>query len=274
MRWGLQEPKLPSSPPTLLITDDNFASIVAAVEEGRGIYDDIVKTLSYLMGGNAGELTVMLAAALIGWPLPLLPIQLLWINLVTDGLPALALATDPIEPDVLKRPPRDPQAEIIDRAFFARLALTGALTAGAALAAFAWEFYTHGDVAAARNGAFSTLVVAELLRSFGARSNVRTVWEVGLFSNLRLVLVVAASFVLQFAIYRFALLEMLFATGPVSIARFAAWFALGMIPLAVLEAIKIISRPRGTAVPIYGGHDEGRTQPVDRGRSNRIHRNH
>ncbi|MGO9061308.1 MAG: cation-translocating P-type ATPase [Candidatus Binataceae bacterium] len=232
----------------IIITDDNFASIVAAVEEGRGIYDDIVKTLSYLMGGNAGELTVMLAAALIGWPLPLLPIQLLWINLVTDGLPALALATDPIEPDVLKRPPRDPQAEIIDRAFFARLALTGALTAGAALAAFAWEFYTHGDVAAARNGAFSTLVVAELLRSFGARSNVRTVWEVGLFSNLRLVLVVAASFVLQFAIYRFALLEMLFATGPVSIARFAAWFALGMIPLAVLEAIKIISRPRGTAV--------------------------
>jgi P-type Ca2+ transporter type 2C len=84
----------------IIITDDNFASIVAAVEEGRGIYDNIVKTLSYLMGGNAGELTVMLVAALIGWPLPLLPIQLLWINLVTDGLPALALATDPIEPDV------------------------------------------------------------------------------------------------------------------------------------------------------------------------------
>ena len=131
--------------------------------------------------------------------------------------------------------------------FFARLALTGALTAGAALAAFAWEFYAHGDVAAARNGAFSTLVVAELLRSFGARSNVRTVWEVGLFSNLRLVLVVVASFILQFAIYRFAPLEMLFATGPVPIARFAAWFALGVIPLAVLETIKTISRRRGIA---------------------------
>ncbi len=120
----------------IIITDDNFASIVAAVEEGRGIYDNIVKTLSYLMGGNAGELTVMLVAGLIGWPLPLLPIQLLWINLVTDGLPALALATDPIEPDVLARPPRDPQSEIINRAFFARLALTGALTAAAALSCF------------------------------------------------------------------------------------------------------------------------------------------
>jgi Ca2+-transporting ATPase len=228
----------------IIITDDNFASIVAAVEEGRGIYDNIVKTLSYLMGGNAGELTVMLVAGLIGWPLPLLPIQLLWINLVTDGLPALALATDPIEPDVLARPPRDPQSEIIDRAFFARLALTGALTAAAALCAFAWEFYFYKDVAIARNAAFSTLVVAELLRSFGARSNVRTVWEVGLFSNLRLVLVVAVSFILQFSIYRFALLEMLFATGPVSLAREGGWFALGIIPLAVLEAIKVLSRRR------------------------------
>ncbi len=99
-------------------------------------------------------------------------------------------------------------------------------------------------MANARNAAFSTLVVAELLRSFGARSNVRTVWEVGLFSNLRLVLVVAVSFILQFAIYRFALLEMLFATGPVSLAREGGWFVLGMIPLGVLETIKIISRRR------------------------------
>ena len=92
----------------IIITDDNFASIVAAVEEGRGIYDNIAKTLAYLLGGNVGELAVMFVAALVGWPLPLLPIQLLWINLVTDGLPALALATDPIDPGVLTRPPRPP----------------------------------------------------------------------------------------------------------------------------------------------------------------------
>ncbi len=195
----------------IIITDDNFASIVAAVEEGRGIYDNIVKTLSYLMGGNAGELTVMLVAGLIGWPLPLLPIQLLWINLVTDGLPALALATDPIEPDVLKRAPRDPQSEIINRAFFARLGSDRhACRPAAALTAFAWEFYAHGNVANARNAAFSTLVVEELVRSFGARSSVRTIWEVGLFSNMRLFLVVAGSFILQLAIYHFSVLEMLF----------------------------------------------------------------
>jgi Ca2+-transporting ATPase len=228
----------------IIITDDNFASIVAAIEEGRGIYDNVVKTLSYLMGGNAGELTVMLVAGLIGWPLPLLPLQLLWINLVTDGLPALALATDPIEPDVLARPPRDPQAEIINRAFFGRLAFTGCLTAGAALAAFAWEFYGHGDVATARNAAFSALVIAELLRSFGARSNVRTVWEIGLFSNWRLFLIVAGSFALQLAIYFFAPLEIFFNTKPVSPSMLARWIMLGMIPLAVLEIAKIISRQR------------------------------
>ncbi|HXR36752.1 MAG TPA: cation-translocating P-type ATPase [Candidatus Binataceae bacterium] len=228
----------------IIITDDNFASIVAAVEEGRGIYDNVVKTLNYLMGGNAGELTVMLVAGIIGWPLPLLPIQLLWINLVTDGLPALALATDPIEPDVLKRAPRDPQSEIIDRAFFGRLALTGCLSAGAALTAFAWEFYAHGNVANARNAAFSTLVIEELVRSFSARSSVRTIWEVGLFSNMRLFLVVAGSFLLQLAIYHFSVLEILFVAEPVSITRLGSWILLGMIPTTVLEISKVIARRR------------------------------
>ena len=104
--WASPGTEVTKEAAAIIITDDNFASIVAAVEEGRGIYDNIAKTLAYLLGGNAGELTVMFVAALVGWPLPLLPIQLLWINLVTDGLPALALATDPIDPGVLTRPPR------------------------------------------------------------------------------------------------------------------------------------------------------------------------
>src|SRR6266487_5389140 len=111
----------------MIITDDNFASIVAAVEEGRGIYDNIAKTLAYLLGGNVGELTLMCVAALVGWPLPLLPVQLLWINLVTDGLPALALATDPIEPGVLTRPPRHPEAHLLDRHFVQRIVFVGCL---------------------------------------------------------------------------------------------------------------------------------------------------
>jgi Ca2+-transporting ATPase len=230
----------------LIIADDNFASIVAAVEEGRGIYDNIAKTLGYLLAGNAGELAVMLVAGLAGWPLPLLPIQLLWINLVTDGLPALALATDPIDPDVLSRPPRHQDAQLIDRAFLQRIALTGFLTAGVALIAFAYEFYADNNVDDARNAAFSALVLAELLRAFGARSEVRTVLQVGLFSNMRLFVIVAVSFALQLLIHHFQVLEAVFGTEPISLAQCVAWTLLGSVPLVVLEISKVLRQSRAT----------------------------
>jgi P-type Ca2+ transporter type 2C len=222
----------------LIITDDNFASIVAAVEEGRGIYDNIAKTLAYLLAGNAGELTVMFLAAVLGWPLPLLPLQLLWINLVTDGLPALALVTDPIDPDVLRHLPRRPEAQLVDWEFLQRIAVIGCLTAGVALSAFAAEWYTHSSLAHARSAAFFVLVIAELLRAFGARSTVRTIWQVGLFSNVRLVLVVIASFALQLAIHSVPVLHRLFGTAPISLRQCVTWMALGAVPLIVLELRK------------------------------------
>ena len=120
----------------IIITDDNFASIVAAVEEGRGIYDNIRKTLQYLLAGNTGELLLMTVCVAAGFPSPLLPIHLLWINLVTDGLPALCLATDPIDPDVMKRHPRPRSDRITDRGFLRTMFLTGFLTAGVAFAVY------------------------------------------------------------------------------------------------------------------------------------------
>ncbi len=228
----------------IIVTDDNFASIVAAVEEGRGIYDNIAKTLAYLLAGNAAELMVMLVAALLGWPLPLLPLHLLWINLVTDGLPALALATDPIEPDVLTRPPRPPQAQLLDRDFVRLTALTGCLTAITALAAFAYEFYANNSLEQARDAAFTALVIAELMRSFGARSNVRTVWRLGLFSNMRLFVIVTASFALQLAIHHIPSLQALFSIEPISLHQCAAWIGLGLIPLAILEIRKLLRQSR------------------------------
>jgi Ca2+-transporting ATPase len=228
----------------IIITDDNFASIVAAVEEGRGIYDNIAKTLAYLLAGNAGELAVMFLAALVGWPLPLLPIQLLWINLVTDGLPALALATDPIEPGVLQRPPRRPEAQLIDRAFFTRILVTGGLTAGVVLSAFAYAWYGDGNLTAARNAAFAVLVSDELLRAFGARSATRTVWQVGLLSNVRLCVIVAVSFALQLAIHHLPVLQAVFGTEPASLHQYVAWVGLGAVPLTVLELHKVLRRTR------------------------------
>ncbi|MBI3779394.1 MAG: cation-translocating P-type ATPase, partial [Gammaproteobacteria bacterium] len=228
----------------LIIADDNFASIVAAVEEGRGIYDNIAKTLGYLLAGNSGELAVMLIAGLVGWPLPLLPIQLLWINLVTDGLPALALATDPIDPGVLTRPPRRQDAQLIDRAFLQRIALTGVLTAGVALIAFAYEFYADNSIQDARNAAFSAVVIAELLRAFGARSEVLTVVQVGIFSNMRLFVVVAVSFALQLLIHHLPVLETVFGTEPISLTQCVAWVVLGSVPLMTLEVIKFLRQSR------------------------------
>lgn len=239
---GLTGTEVTKEAAAIIITDDNFASIVAAVEEGRGIYDNIAKTLAYLLGGNASELAVMFLAALVGWPLPLLPLQLLWINLVTDGLPALALAIDPIDPGVLQRPPRHPEAQLLDWAFCQRLALVGCLTAGVALSAFAYTWYSDHNLAQARDAAFSTLVFAELFRALGARSDTRTVWEVGLWSNIPLCVIVLASLGLQLAIHHLPALQTLFGTTPISLYQCLAWIGLGVIPLLGLELRKVLLR--------------------------------
>ena len=226
----------------IIITDDNFASIVAAVEEGRGIYDNITKTLAYLLSGNVGELALMFVAALLGWPLPLLPMHLLWINLVTDGLPALALATDPIDPGVLTRPPRRPDAQLLDWRFVQRVVSVGCLTAGVALSAFAWEWSRDQNLGRARDAAFSVLVMAELCRAFGARSATRTVWQVGCVSNPQLVVIVLASLVLQCALHALPPLQRLFGTTPVSLSHYGAWLLLGSIPLLAVELAKVVRR--------------------------------
>ncbi len=226
----------------MVIADDRFSSIVAAVEEGRRIFDNIRKTLGYLLAGNAAELGVMLVAGLAGLPLPLLPVQLLWVNLVTDGLPALALATDPIDPDVLSRSPRPAGSPIADRALLRSVLVTAALTAGVTLGIFVWELRAGSSIPAARNAAFSVLVIAELLRSFGARSETRSVREVGLFSNLRLFAVVAASFALQLSIDHIGPLEVLFQTEPIGPRQYALWIALGALPLAAHELEKWLRR--------------------------------
>ncbi|MGR8952146.1 MAG: cation-translocating P-type ATPase [Gammaproteobacteria bacterium] len=227
----------------LIIIDDNFASIVAAVEEGRGIYDNISKTLAYLLAGNSAELMLVLVATLLGWPLPLLPLQLLWINLVTDGLPALALAIDPIASDVLKRPPRPPEAQLLDGEFVSLTVLTGFLTSTVAIFTFAFEFYVHRyGVEHARDATFTALVIAELMRAFGARSNTRTIFEVGVMSNLWLFVIVSISFSLQILIHQLPTLQSLFSIQPLSWDHCVFWIGLGFIPLTLLEIRKILRR--------------------------------
>lgn len=226
----------------MIVLDNNFTSIVAGIEEGRTIYDNISKTLAYLLAGNMGELLVVFLALLIGWPLPLLPIQLLWINLVTDGLPAIALATDRSELGILNHSPRQSQQSMMDKIFFKKVAFIGMLTALVTLSAFAYEYLRNGSLAQAQDAAFSILVTAEILRAFGARSDTKTIWQVGFFSNIRLFFVVSISFILQILIHHVPILKDIFGIGDVSLRQCSLWVALGMVPLIILELKKLLRK--------------------------------
>ncbi len=225
----------------MVLTDDNFASIVAAVHEGRGIFDNIRKTLVYLLAGNASELGVMLAASMLGLPLPLLPLHLLWINLVTDGLPALALVTDPVDPDALKRPPRSPLEPMLGRSEWSTILLVGLLEASATLGVFVWALRTR-DLTEARNLAFSVLVFGELFRAFAARSQTRLFFEVGAFTNVRLLGVVLISVLVQLGIHHIPATQALFQIGALSLADCSLGLIVGLGPVTAVELSKLVKR--------------------------------
>ena len=225
----------------MVLADDNFASIVEAIREGRGIFDNIRKTLVYLLSGNTAELTVMLVAALGGLPLPLLPLHLLWINVITDGLPALALVVDPPEADVLQRPPRQPDEPMLGRAEWRFIITTGLLQAITVLAIFVWALKAR-DLVEARNLAFSVLVFGELFRAFAARSTTRLFWELGAFTNVRLLAVVVFSVLMQLGIHHIPAAQALFEIGPLSAADCGLTLLVAMGPVTVVEVAKLVRR--------------------------------
>jgi len=236
----------------MILADDNFASIVAAIAEGRGIFDNIRKTLVFLLTGNVGELALMLGASVLGLPLPLLPLHLLWINLVTDGLPALALVTDAAEPGVMTRTPRRPDEPMLARREWLFIVATGLLEAAVTLGVFVWALDGRG-VNGARSLAFSTLVFAELLRAFAARSPDRLFWEVGPLTNLGLLAVVLLSALVQLGLHTIPWTQGVFETRALSPADLALVFSLGLIPVSVLELSKVLRRWGKARVPRNAG---------------------
>ena len=227
----------------MILTDDNYASIVAAVQEGRGIFDNIRKALVYLLAGNTGKLLVMFCAALLNMPLPLLPLHLLWINFVTDGLTSLALVMDPPYSDTLQRPPVRPDAPVLGRREWRSIACTGVLEGSVALAAFAWAA-SHMDPRAARTFLFSLIVFAEVLRALASRSTTRLFWEVGPLGNLRLLAVLIGSALVQIALQHFAWTRAVFDLTHLSTHDTLLALALGFVPVSVLELTKLLRRWR------------------------------
>ena len=238
----------------VVLTDDNYATIVAAVEEGRGIYDNIRKTLVFLLTGSASELWLMLGASAAGLPLPLLPFHLLWINLVTDGLPAAALVMDPSDPDVLRRPPRRALEPMLGGREWRRILAVAFVEGLVVLCVFA-AAAAAGDVARARTLAFSTLVFCELFRAFSARSPHRICWQVGVSSNLVLAGVVGLSALIQVALPTVPALRSLFHIQELSAMQTAACVGLGLIPVSLVELAKLAraTLARWRPVPGVGG---------------------
>ena len=185
----------------MVLTDDNFASIVSAVEEGRGIFDNIRKFIHYLLASNASEVLFMLFAALVGWPAPLTAVQLLWINLVTDGLPALALGVEPPERDIMRRPPRPPHEPVITRPGGLLILSHGALMAAVGVVGLRLHLPARrGPRAGAHRGVLhpglhAALLLLRLPQPAPTRSR-----ELGPFSNPYLFGAIAGSALLQFAV--------------------------------------------------------------------------
>lgn len=227
----------------IIIVDDHFTTIVTAVEAGRGIYENIRKTMQYLLAGNVGELLLMLVCVAIGLPTPLVPIHLLWINLVTDGLPAICLATDTVDDQLMQRPPRPRGARLADAAFLRTMLLTGALTAGVALAVYV-VMLRQSVPAVARGYAFSVLVCAELLRAFGARSAHVAVWRMPLSTNVPLVVVVVISLAVQLASQHVAPLGRILHVTPMPWSHGALLLLIGAVPLFAMELVKAVRRRR------------------------------
>jgi Ca2+-transporting ATPase len=232
----------------MILTDDNFASIVAAVREGRGIFDNIQKTVVYLLAGNASELSVMLGAALIGLPLPLLPLHLLWINLVTDGLPALALVREPVDPGAMVKPPRKADEPMLARSEWLLIGATGVLEAAVTLGVFVWALGAR-DLVTARSLAFSVLVFAELFRAFAARSRERLFLEAGVFTNLPLLVVVTLSMLLQLGLLQLPWTREVFQLGALTASEIGLAVGAALVPVSILELAKLLRRFRGVRSP-------------------------
>jgi P-type Ca2+ transporter type 2C len=213
----------------MILMDDNFSTIVAAVEEGRVIYNNIRKFIRYLLSCNIGEVLTMFVGMLIGLPVVLLPIQILWVNLVTDGLPAIALGLEPGEKDLMRGAGRNPKDSIFSGGLTRLIIFRGILIAISTLAVFISVQYFTGNLVLSRTAAFVTLVMAQLMHVFECKSEKRTILEIPIFNNIFLIFAVACSTAMILAVVYLPFLQPVFKTAALSINEWA--FVLGFSSL-------------------------------------------
>jgi len=240
----------------LILSDDNFATIVAAIEEGRGIYENIRKFIRYLLASNVGEILVMFIAMMLGMPLPLLPIMILWVNLVTDGLPAMALGVDQPERDLMEHRPRGKSENIFARRLGWKIISRGFLIGVCTLVPF-WLVLQQGpDDAAtlthAQTVAFATLVMAQLIHVFDCRSS-RSIFHRNLFENKALVLAVVSSIALLLGVLYIEPLQPIFKTTALGLADWLMVLGFAAIPTLFFGIGSLLSAPKKKRTIRYDG---------------------
>jgi len=231
---------------SIVLTDDNFASIVNAVEEGRGTYGNIRKYFSYLVSCNIGEVLVIFFGILLGLPLPLTATQILLINLITDGLPALALSVDPFEPHAMDRKPRH-RSEPIYKGMWMFLILYPLILTVSALSVFSYFYFADGSILKAQTATFVLISLSELYRAFTCRSTIYPLWKVGIFRNGFLTLAVIGSFITIAAFVFIPPLGSFLDIAPLGVMEFAALALLSSVGGIAIEAGKLIERRRAGA---------------------------
>jgi len=225
----------------VILTDDNFASIVSAVEEGRIIYSNIRKFVFFLLSCNVGEILIVFLSILFNLQVPLLPIQLLWLNLITDSFPALALGVERGEPDIMKIPPRSPDEPILDKTMLSGIVVQSIALTVAVMLAYLWGLRHFDGMVIPRTIAFTTLITAELTRAFSSRSEKYTLFKIGFFTNKTLVYATLASLALMFAVLYIPFLQPIFHTYPLGLKEWSIVLRFCIIPIIAGELNKIIT---------------------------------
>ncbi len=250
---GITGTDVTKSASDMILTDDNFTTIIHAIEEGRNIYNNIKKTVTFLLSCNIGEIITIFVSLLFFWPVPLLPVQILWINLITDSLPAIALGVEPGDPDVMKRKPRNPKSSFFSEHAGLNILLDGFLIGLLTLAAFYFGLAEHqvsptsGTIpeevlAYSRTMAFVVLATSQLFYSLSKRSASKTAFELGLFTNRVLLGAIVLGVLLQLAVISVPFLSNAFGVMRLSLQDWGIVFLFSSIPLILKELVKMFTR--------------------------------
>ena len=232
----------------MILLDDNFATIIKAVKEGRRIYDNIRKFIKYTLTSKGGLISIILLAPLFGMPIPLIPIQILWINLVTDGLPGLAYAAEPAEENILKRPPRKTDEAIFTNSLGIHIFWVGLLMAIICLSIQAWAIYIGNDKWPTM--VFTVLCISQMGQALAIRSDIKSLFQQGIFGNIQLVGAVLLTFTLQMAVIYVPFLQNIFSTKSLTLIELLICVGLSSIVFWAVEIEKWAKR-RKLNISVY-----------------------